>query len=177
MAGTALGFYGRADRVLSVSFQEYTTGPLVVSEVVIDLEGANQLLRLYSARPVSPEEMARRSYEGVAAGAAEGTDMAAPPAEILPSSGGATAKLEAGGRAAVEKFNAGLVVKTYPVTTHAKTAEFSVSSRKELLAFYNSFRSLCTNKPVAVKADGSPGGGGAGETQVLSLGGTLFTLE
>ena len=93
----------------------------------------------------------------------------------LPDAAGLGEKREAAGQAAVEKFNEGLVVKTYPATTHAKTAEFSVSSRKELLAFYKSFRSLCTYKPVAVKPDGSPDGSGG--TPVTALGGTLFTLE
>jgi hypothetical protein len=48
--GTSMSFYGQADAILSVSFQEYTTGPLIVSEVVIDLRGSNQQLRIYASR-------------------------------------------------------------------------------------------------------------------------------
>ncbi|MFZ9343732.1 MAG: hypothetical protein ACO268_01050, partial [Opitutales bacterium] len=85
---------------------------------------------------------------------------------------------------------AGLVVKSYPNTTHAKTVEMAVSSKAELLKFYDAIRSLYTGIPVAVSADGTTAEGAnaasatataagqAGATiRITKVGGVLFSLE
>jgi hypothetical protein len=182
--GTAQGFYGRADAVLSVSFQEYTTGPLYVTEVTLDMGGSNQLLRLFFSRPISAAD-AQRHADGAAAAASElSAGNISPSAPTIPSEVADVA--DRAGRAYV-KARAGLVVKTYPTTTHAKTVDFSVSSREELESFYKSFRDLYVGIPVKVDGKFAPASaqtaqqetqnGGQNFTFVNRIGGTLFTID
>jgi hypothetical protein len=159
VANTPWEFSGRAERLLSVSFQEYSTGPLIVSEVSIDMEGANQLLRIYSTRPVSATELERAGDAG--AGASEetfGVTPSKPPTEALTPAKAASTRAEN----AYSRATAGIVVKTYPATTHAKTVEFSVKKREELLKFYKAFSERLLDKKIAF-----PG----------SLRGTVFVIE
>ncbi len=60
IARTDMAFYGRADAILSISFQEYTTGSFIVAEVVVDMKDSNQQLRLYAARPPGTDDVANR---------------------------------------------------------------------------------------------------------------------
>jgi hypothetical protein len=179
-AGTAQEFYGRADQVASVSFQEYTTGALFVSEVVIDMTGGNQLLRIYSARPASVNDVAAVASNAAAA-TSELTDGAISP--TVPEVPTEIAKADDKAQAAFARAKAGLVVKTYPVTTHAKTAEFSVGTRAELLSFFQTFRDLYVNREIKVKnstvvpAATIATGGGVGAITINRIGGALFTIQ
>ena len=136
VANTPWEFYGRVDRVLSVSFQEYSTGALMVSEVSIDMEGSNQLLRIYSTRPVSVAE-AERAANAAANATTEVVGITPP----VPSTDTLAPVKEAGARSekAYAEATAGIVIKTYPATTHAKTVEFTVKKREELISFYKAF--------------------------------------
>jgi cell division septum initiation protein DivIVA len=67
VANSDMAFYGRADAVLSISFQEYTTGSFIVAEVVIDMKDSNQQFRIYNARPLSAAEIAARTNKASAA--------------------------------------------------------------------------------------------------------------
>jgi hypothetical protein len=180
IAGTAQEFYGRADHVSSVSFQEYTTGALVVSEVVIDMTGGNQLLRIYSARPASVSDVAVVASNAAAA-TSELTDGAVSP--TVPEVPTEITKVDDKAQAAFARATAGLVVKTYPVTTHAKTAEYSVGSRAELLSFFQTFRDLYVNRELKVKnsavvpAATIAAGGGVGAITINRIGGALFTIQ
>ena len=60
VARSDMAFYGRADAILSISFQEYTTGSFIVCEMVIDMKDSNQQLRIYSTRPPGTEDVANR---------------------------------------------------------------------------------------------------------------------
>jgi hypothetical protein len=178
--GTSQAFYAQASGVLSVSFQEYTTGPLYVSEVTVDMAGSNQLLRLFFSRPLSAAD-AQRHADGAAAGVGELTGgTVAPTAPQLPAE--VATAVDNVGRAAT-KARAGLVVKTYPATTHAKTVDFAVSSREELESFYTSFRNLYVGIPISVNRQFAPvaaSKANAGTNDILyinRIGGTLFTLE
>ena len=180
LAGTAQEFYGRADHVLSVSFQEYSTGPLFVSEVVIDMTGSNQLFRIYHARPVSLNDAT--NVANAAAGAAgELTNGAVAP--TVPDVPTEITNAETTVQKAVSRVTAGLVVKTYPITTHAKTAEFSVGSREELLSFFKTFRDLYVNRELKIKnnavvpATTVATGGAIGAITINRIGGVLFTIQ
>lgn len=180
--GTNQAFYGRAERINSVSLQEYTTGPLLVTEVVIDLENANQALRIYSARPMSSAD-AKGRIEIPAAGVA-GATVALPALPTLAEG------VEKQGQKMSQKALAGLVVKTYPVTTHAKMTEISVGTREEVVAFYEKFTDLWANREVAVTAAGvtssakgaataagAAGGVSNSSMTVNRIGGVLFVIE
>jgi hypothetical protein len=184
--GTPQEFYGRVDHVISVSFQEYTTGPLIVSEVVVDMAESNQLLRIYSARPPSLDDATARANAAVAGAttalpAGSGTLMPAMPTAPAQIADADKRFQDAAGKAA-----AGLVVKTYPVTTHAKTVEFTVSTKEELLTFYSSFRDLLVGREIKTKSDGSTlavnntlaASQNAGNlVSVNRIGGTLFIID
>jgi hypothetical protein len=180
LAGTAQEFYGKADQVATISFQEYTTGALFVSEVVIDMTGGNQLLRIYHARPVSVNDAAA----GLAATASVADDLSGgainPTVPDVPSD---VTNAEATVHKAVARVTAGLVVKTYPITTHAKTAEYSVGSRAELLSFFRTFRDLYVNRDVKIKdntvvsAAALATGGVVGVVTINRIGGVLFTIQ
>lgn len=186
--GTDLSFYGQADSILSVSFQEYTTGPLIVAEVVIDLRGSNQQLRLYASRPPGTADVADRANRASAANSVNrGLDPAAATRLAIP---GPLSAIESKVNNAVTQTTAGIVVKSYPTTTHAKTVEMVVSSKAELMKFYNAIRCLYTGIPVAVAADGTTAEGAneaanaaaaagqAGATiRITRVGGVLFSLE
>jgi hypothetical protein len=69
VAGSDVGFYGRADQILSISFQEYTTGNFIVAEVTVDMANSGQQLRIYSARPPGTADAADRANRGLQANA------------------------------------------------------------------------------------------------------------
>ena len=184
VAGTDLSFYGRADHVLSVSFQEYTTGALIVSEVVIDMENSNQQLRIYSARPPGSADVADRANRASTANSQNrGLDPSA--ASKLPVPG-PLAAVESQLNNLTQSSTAGLIVKNYPTTTHAKTVEMTVRSKAELLRFYGAFRDLLVARTVTASsgasvegaANAQPAANGTAPTLTInSIGGALFTLE
>lgn len=184
VAGSDMGFYGRADHVISVSFQEYTTGALIVSEVVIDMQNSNQQLRIYSARPPGTADAADRANRALAANAQNrGLDPSEASKLPLP---GPLANIESKVNNMTSKTTAGLVVKTYPNTTHAKTVEMVVSSKEELQKFYSAFKSLLCGIQVtatdgaavdAAAAATATAGGATGTVKITQIGGCLFTIE
>lgn len=180
--GSETQFYARADRVLSVSFQEYRTDAgLVVSEVVVDMENSSQQIRLYSVRPPSSADLsAAAGAAGEAAGSLRG--VAGPAAPAAPA---LVAKAQEKADSALERLPA-MPVKSYPMATHARTVEYVVRSRAELLAFYRNFRDLFSGKEIAAGEGASVDGrntafGSAGQTSskltVNRLGGTVFIVK
>ncbi len=178
VAGSDVSFYGRADQILSVSFQEYVvTGAGIVSEVVIDLRGSNQLLRIYNVRPPGTTDVSERANRMSAANSENrGLDPSAATKLPVPSQ---IQALESKVTNLTSAGTAGLVVKTYPTTTHAKTVEMMVSSKSELLAFYKSFQSLYCGTAV----NASPGAtvDQADPTSNLQMvnqiGGNIFSIQ
>lgn len=149
-------FYGRHDRINSVSLQEYQAGPYAVTEVTIDMASSPLQLRLYhtevaniqdlqKAAPQTPGNTAKIS-DSVVKAANKGTDRANsadPP-----------------------------VIKDYPLTTHAKTLEFRVSTKEELEAFYRIFVGAYTQNNATGASDESDD-----EASARGLAGTLFLIE
>ncbi len=145
VSGTDLSFYGRADRVLSISFQEYTTGTFIVSEVVIDMSNSNQQLRIYNTRTPIPAQLSALESKV--------TNLTTGPA-------------------------AGLVVKTYPSTTHAKTVEMVVSSKAELKSFYSAFKNLlCGTAVPASSGTTTETTDAEGAATINQIGGTVFIIK
>ncbi|MDR1817314.1 MAG: hypothetical protein LBR07_03880 [Puniceicoccales bacterium] len=180
VTGTAFEFYGRADHVLSISFQEYTTGPLFVSEVTIDMSGSNQLLRLYNARPVSEQDV-RTQADNAAAATSDATSGAVSP--TVPGSPAVVSELDQKVQDNYARATAALVVKTYPQTTHAKTVEFSVSSREELQSFFRNFKDLYVSRPLYLDGTGkvvaanTTAANGQQPQPINRIGGVLFVIE
>ena len=186
VAGTDLSFYGRADHIVSVSFQEYTTGAFIVSEVVIDMQNSPQQLRIYHTRtPGSADVADRANRASVANSQNRGLDPAAASKLPIP---GALAAIESKVNNLTQSSTAGLVVKTYPNTTHSKTVEMVVNSKGELQRFYCAFRDLLCARTVTAASGSTIEGGdaaaaqaaAAGTTPTLTInqiGGTIFLIE
>lgn len=186
IARTDMAFYGRADAILSISFQEYTTGSYIVAEVVIDMKDSNQQLRLYSARPPGTEDVANRVNRASEANSQNrGLDPAQASRLPIP---GQLAAVETKVNNMISGTTGDIVVKTYPTTTHAKTVEMTVSSKAELLLLYSKLTCLYTGIEVeavegasvegsnAAKA-GAATGGAAPTIKITQIGGVLFTVE
>lgn len=196
-AGSDVGFYARADQILSVSFQEYAAGNFLVAEVVVDVANSSQQLRIYSVRPAGSADVADRANRGLQANA-QNRGLEPSQATQVPVPG-PLAALEQKVNNVTTSTTAGLVVKSYPTTTHAKTIEMSIPSRGEVLAFYKAFRDLMVAREVSISQGSTVAGGtGAatttpfgsrsttgtpattanGETITINrIGGTLFTLQ
>ena len=176
VSGTDLSFYGRADHVLSVSFQEYTTGTFIVSEVVIDMSNSNQQLRIYNTRTPGSADVADRTNRASAANS-ENRGLNPADATKLPIPAQLSA-LESKVTNLTSGTTGGLVVKTYPSTTHAKTIEMTVSSKAELKSFYTAFKNLlCGTAVPASSGSTTETTDGAGAATINQIGGTIFTIQ
>jgi len=189
IARTDMAFYGRADAILSISFQEYTTGSFIVAEVVVDMKDSNQQLRLYAARPPGTDDVANRVNRASEANSQNrGLDPAQASRLPIP---GQLAAVESKVNNMISGTTGDIVVKTYPTTTHAKTVEMTVSSKAELLRLYNNLITLYTGFEVeavegasvegsnAAKASAatSTTGATAPTIKINQIGGVLFTVE
>lgn len=203
VAGSDVGFYARADQILSVSFQEYTTGSFIVAEVTVDLANSGQQLRIYAARPPGTADAADRVNRGLQANA-QNRGLEPGQATQVPVPG-PLGVIEQKLDNLRNKTTDGLVVKPWPTATHAKTVEMTVASRAEILAFYRAFRDLMVSREVRIAAGstgasaatsatnsptspfGAPAAGSATAAQapaaaaqgqtINRIGGTLFVLE
>jgi hypothetical protein len=184
---TDMAFYGRADAILSISFQEYTTGNFIVAEVVIDMKDSNQQLRIYNVRPPGTADVANRANRASAANSQNrGLDPNDASKLPIPSQ---LSNLEAKVNNAVSNTTGDIVVKTYPTTTHAKTVEMIVTTKSELQILFSKL--TCLYKGVEVEAvdgasvEGSNGaaasaaaaGSSGAKIKINQIGGVLFTLE
>lgn len=176
VSGTDLSFYGRADRVISVSFQEYTTGTFIVSEVVIDMSNSNQQLRIYNTRTPGSADVADRTNRASAANS-ENRGLNPADASKLPIPSQLSA-LESKVTNLATSPAAGLVVKTYPSTTHAKTVEMAVSSKAELKSFYTAFKNLlCGTAVPASSGTTTETTDAEGAATINQIGGTVFIIK
>lgn len=187
---TDMAFYGRADAILSISFQEYTTGPFIVSEVVIDMKDSNQQLRIYNTRPPGSADFANRANRASAANAENrGLDPKDASTLAIPAP---LAAIETKLSNVASNSTGDIVVKTYPNTTHAKTVEMVVSSKAELQNLYARLIALYTgfeveamegasiegsNAAKAAAATAAATGTTAAKIKINQIGGVLFTLE
>ena len=182
-----MAFYGRADAVLSISFQEYTTGSFIVAEVVIDMKDSNQQFRIYNTRPVGTADVANRANRASTANS-QNRGLDPKEASKLPIPG-PLGILESKVNNVVNSTAGDIVVKTYPTTTHAKTVEMVVSTKAELKLLYAHLITLYTGFEVeavdGASVEGSNGaaaaataaGSTATKMKINQIGGVLFTVE
>jgi hypothetical protein len=186
VARTDMAFYGRADAILSISFQEYTTGSFIVCEMVIDMKDSNQQLRIYSTRPPGTEDVANRVNRASEANA-QNRGLNPADASKLPIPG-PLAAVESKVNNMISNTTGDIVVKTYPQTTHAKTVEMMVSTKAELLLFYNKLICLYTGIEIEAVDGASVEGSNAAKAatttsgtaptiKINQIGGVLFTVE
>lgn len=156
-------FYGRADSVNSVSLQYYITSAYRVTEMVVDMHGSPLQLRIYHTAFIDPKQEAARLKNKT------GVQSVGIPNVNLPG----PAKKGLDGLNATSNA---LLLKEYPLTTHAKTIEFQVGSEQELLDLYQTIRDhwlrLSSETQETTNPDGS-----TQEKLAPRLNGRLFIVE
>ncbi|WP_309386141.1 hypothetical protein [Cerasicoccus frondis] len=150
-------FYGRHDRINSISLQEYQAGPYAVTEVVVDIASSPCQLRIYHTQMGSLQDLQKATPSG--------------PNDYKPNIPPQVAKMAEKGRSTLESGKQP-VVKDYPLTTHAKTIEFRASSKEELEAFYKVFVGAFTQNNATGATDEEDD-----EASARGLAGTLFQLQ
>ncbi len=120
-------FYARVDSVNSVSLQYYITASYRVTEMVIDMHGSPLQLRIYHAGFIDPKSEAARMKSKTGIQSIGIPEMGVP----TPIKKGLDV---------VEGAHSAVLLKEYPVTTHAKTIEYQLSNEAELLDLYKKIR-------------------------------------
>lgn len=157
-------FFGHANRVQSISVQDYLTASFRVTELNIVNQGS-ALLRIYYSRPLRPGELQKALAAGARATGVPGGNSImnspiSPQAEALAERA----------KGVSDAITGTEVLKEYPTATHAHTIEFRVGSRQELLALHEALIDHWTREPVTEDDDSE-------DPERLSLGGTVFTVE
>ncbi|MDP0495038.1 MAG: hypothetical protein Q7Q73_02410 [Verrucomicrobiota bacterium JB024] len=163
-----LSFYGRADMVYAISIQQYQTGPYLVTEMVVDIGGVASQFRVYATEPF--DEAALKSKLPAQTPKAITQQQGVPPA---------VQKLRDRAQQTADPTETGLVVKDYPVATHAKTIEYRLGSAKDVHDLYEAMMDIyIRNGREAVVSRRESVNDSEEVKQVISrLGGTLFVFE
>ncbi len=147
-------YFGRVQSINSISLQNYRTAAFRVTELVIDMTGSPLQLRIYHAAPVTP------------------ADAPETRASELPGSREARLRTSQIMRRASDEvpLDEMLLFKEYPVTTHAKTIEFTVGSRQDLLDLHEELKNRWVLRPP------STGAGGGARADAAGLHGVVLTV-
>jgi len=170
--GDARSFHAQEKSVLSISKQEYVTAAFRVLEVNIVTDGP-ALLRIYYSRALKPGELKRVLGDAAAASGMPGSSIIETP---LPPQVEAMAGRASAG---ADSITSDTVIKEYPLATHARTIEFRVSSRNELLELHGELKKHWLKEPAYFEGGQIVEESGTTQTEMKprSLGGTLFKVE
>ncbi|CAA6691179.1 MULTISPECIES: hypothetical protein [unclassified Lentimonas] len=164
-------YYGKEAAIHSISKQEYVTSGFRVVEINIVTAGSG-LLRIYHSRVLKPGELQAAMADGVEAAGIQSSIQRSP----MP-----TAIQEMSDRAGgiVEAVTSDTVMKEYPLATHARTIEYRVQTRSELLDLFDQLQKHWLKEPAFYE-----GGQIVDEDEATSkkmeprsLGGTRFIVE
>ncbi|MDE0819619.1 MAG: hypothetical protein OSA95_00755 [Opitutales bacterium] len=108
-------FIGKASLIGSVALQKYVTTAFEITEMNIDIAGSNVQLRIYYTEPLKSSTVLPGTRNAINN----------PLDRINPAYTGKLQKL---------------VYKDYPVTTHAKTLEFKVANKADLVDLHAQVR-------------------------------------
>ncbi len=164
-----LSFYGRADMVYAISLQQYQTGPYLVTEMVVDIGGVTSQFRVYATEPFdAASTLQKRLPDGTPGAVKQQTGV--PPA---------VQKLRKKGEETLDPSQSGLVVKDYPVATHAKTIEYRLSKAEDVQDLYEAMMDLYIRRgrEAVVSRRESVDNSEEIKQEINRLGGTLFAFE
>lgn len=170
--GESRAFHGREANVQSVSMQEYITSAFRVTEINIVTNGS-ALLRIYHTRPLRAGELQAALDSGFEASGAPTSSIIQTP---LPEGVTSISDRLTGG---IEAATSTMVIKDYPIATHARTIEFRLSKRSELIELHDELKKHWLKEPAyfengqIVDEENAT----SSEMQPRSLGGTLFTVK
>ncbi|MFQ3226028.1 MAG: hypothetical protein ACI8Z5_002297 [Lentimonas sp.] len=164
-------YYGKEAAIHSISKQEYITSGYRVVEINIVTAG-NGLLRIYHSRALKIGELQAAMADGAAAAGVPSTMQPSP----LPPGVQAMADRASG---VAEAMTSDTVMKEYPLATHARTIEYRVQTRSELLDLFDELQKHWLKEPAyyeggqIVEADESI----SKKMEPRSLGGTRFIVK
>ncbi len=163
-----VSFYGRAEMVYAISLQRYQTGPYLVTEMVVDMAGVTSQFRVYATEPFDPNSLQQKLPDEVPSGFAQNKGV---PSGVQ--------KLADRGTEAASKTESGLVVKDYPLSTHAKTIEFRLGKAEDVRELYEAMLDLYTRRGRDAVVSRSETGSQTNEVfqEINRLGGTLFSFD
>jgi len=156
--------------IASIALQEYITASYRVVELNIVSTG-NALTRIYYSRLLKPGEAQAALSDAVSTPSIR---------QPLPASIQAMADKAAG---VTEKLTSDTVIKEYPLATHARTVEYRLKSRTELISLYDELEKHWTKEPAffkdgqIVEEDETGSETSSAEEKPRTLGGTRFTID
>jgi hypothetical protein len=164
-------YYGKEAAIHSISKQEYLTSGFRVVEINIVTAG-NGLLRIYHSRVLRLGELQAAMTDGAAAAGMPSTLQRSPvPPGVQQMADRASGVAEA--------MTSSTVMKEYPLATHARTIEYRVQTRSELLDLFDQLQKHWLKEPAYYE-----GGQIVSEDQATnqkmeprSLGGTRFIVN
>jgi hypothetical protein len=153
--------YISASSIISISLQDYISGTISITELVIECSGGVSQLRIFHVKPVDAAGIAKdamASAPGRLKNAAEIVDRME------------TAKDFIKDKTKIDTPTTDRVYKQFPQTTHAKVLEFAVDSNAEVLSLY---RALLKDYAGVDPADDAA----ENLSSKNSLGGNLYQVE
>ena len=164
-------YYGKEAAIHSISKQEYITSGYRVVEINIVTAG-NGLLRIYHSRALRLGELQAAMADGAyAAGVPSAIQRSPVPPGVQQMADRASAVAEA--------MTSDTVMKEYPLATHARTIEYRVQTRSELLDLFDQLQKHWLKEPAYYE-----GGQIVDENEATSkkmeprsLGGTRFIVK
>lgn len=169
--GETKDYYGKEAAIHSISKQEYVTSGFRVVEINIVTAG-NGLLRIYHSRPLEIGELQAAIMNGASA--------AGLPAGIQPSPLPPGVKQMANrASGVVEAITSDTVMKEYPLTTHARTIDYRVQTRSELLDLFDELQKHWIKEPAYYESGQiiDENEATSSKMEPRSLGGTQFIVK
>ena len=164
-------YYGKEAAIHSISKQEYVTSGFRVVEINIVTAG-NGLLRIYHSRALRLGELQAAMSDGAAAA---GVPSAIQPSPLPPG----VQEMADRASGVAEAVTSDTVMKEYPLATHARTIEYRVQTREELLNLFDELQKHWIKEPAYYE-----GGQIVDENEATSrkmeprsLGGTRFIVK
>lgn len=164
-------YYGKEAAIHSISKQEYVTSGFRVVEINIVTAG-NGLLRIYHSRALRLGELQAAMADGVDAAGVPSTIQRSPVPPAVQEMAD-----RAGGIA--EAVTSDTVMKEYPLATHARTIEYRIQKRSELLDLFDELQKHWVKEPAyyeggqIVDEDEAT----SSKMEPRSLGGTRFIVQ
>ena len=164
-------YYGKEAAIHSISKQEYITSGFRVVEINIVTAGSG-LLRIYHSRALKIGELQAAMMDGADAAGVPSSIQRSP----MPPGVQAMADRASG---VAEAVTSDTVMKEYPLATHARTIEYRIQTRSELLDLYEELEKHWRKEPgyfengQIVSEDEAT----SSKMEPRSLGGTRFTVK
>ncbi|CAA6677314.1 MULTISPECIES: hypothetical protein [unclassified Lentimonas] len=164
-------YYGKEAAIHSISKQEYITSGFRVVEINIVTAGSG-LLRIYHSRALKLGELQAAMDDGAAAAGVPSTLQRSP----VPPGVQEMADRASG---VVEAMTSDTVMKEYPLATHARTIEYRVQTRSELLDLFDELQKHWLKEPAFYESGQIVDEDEATSSKMepRSLGGTRFIVE